>query len=101
MSRPNDVTEEDIARWDAAIDKDEAVPNQIKSSSFYRELLRAGMWLKESLQHLGCTEDLIARILFTAGTYSFGRDFWEAHLEILNAYKNNELIFEKDFDELN
>jgi hypothetical protein len=101
MSRPNNITDEDVKRWDQVIDCDGSIPENIKGSSFFRELLRAGVWLKESLQELNCPDDLIIRLQFTAGKYSFGRDLWEAHSEILNAYKNNELEFEKDPDELN
>jgi hypothetical protein len=101
MARPTTVTDIDIVRWDSMIDSDDSVPDHIKSSLFFRELMRAGVWLMESLEQLGCPSDLITRIQFTAGRYSFGRDAWDAHIEILNAYKNNELLFAEDPDELN
>jgi hypothetical protein len=47
-----------------------------------------------------CPESLILRIRWTAGALSFGRDIWKIHQDILQKYKDNELIFEEDPDEI-
>lgn len=96
--RPSEIAEEDIKRWDEIIQKDMTVQQLTKQAPLIKELCYAGCWLQEALQKLDCSSDLIIRIQYSAGRYSFGRDPWEAHAEVLEAYKNNELVFEEDID---
>lgn len=96
--KPSDVTEEDISRWNKLIEQDFQIQKLAKQSLLIKELCYAGFWLQESLIKLNCSPGLIVRIQYSAGKYSFGRDLWEAHAEVLEAYKNNELVFEEDMD---
>ncbi len=95
MKRPEFVTEEDIARWSKAIDED-TLAQSFAQFPAIREVCYAGAWLGEELEKLGCPEDLLVRIQFTAGRLSFGRDAWTAHQKVLEAYKNNELELEPE-----
>jgi len=101
MSRPEFVTNEDIARWSENIDNDPKLPVTLSSNPVIREVCYAGLWLCEELEKLGCPEELITRIQFTAGRAAYGRDPWEVHQELLNGYKNNELEYEVDPETLN
>lgn len=96
--RPDFITNEDIERWSKNIDMDPDLPKVFADSAIVRELCYAGLWLSEELEKLSCPEDLITRIQFTAGKLSYGRDAWETHQKVLEAYKNAELIFEDDPD---
>jgi hypothetical protein len=99
MSRPNFVTEQDIARWGANIDQDPMIPSEFAGISIMREVLYAGLWLAEQLDQLGCHPLLITRVQYTAGQLSYGRDPWEVAQEVLKAYKENDLVFEIDYNE--
>lgn len=99
--RPQFVTEDDLARWSKIYEEESRValsylPSTLLDSPLVKEVCFAGMWLCEELEKMGCASDKIIRIQFTAGEWSFGRDPWEAHQEALNAYRNNELIFEEE-----
>jgi len=96
--RPESVSNEDISRWDNIIDNDALVPEPVKKMAVIREVMYAGMWLAESLLSLGCPPEIAARIQFTAGSLSFGHEPWAVHQEVLDAYKNNQLEFEIDYD---
>lgn len=94
MSRPEFVTNEDIIRWSERIDQD--LPEHMVNNAIIREVCYAGQWLVEQLSDLNCPEDIIARIQYTAGQMSFGREPWTVHQILLEAFQNNELIFEED-----
>lgn len=98
MPRPNGITEEDIKRWDEKISNDPYVSKNVLKSELMKELCYAGCWLTEALIRLSCPDDLVQRILFSAGRYSFGRDIWAAHEEVLLAYQNDDLEYESDED---
>jgi hypothetical protein len=99
-NRPDFVTEEDTIRWDLQIELDN-IPKAIVDEPILVEVIYAGLYLIEQLRKLQCPEDYIFRIQYTAGAASFGRDPWEIHLEYLEAYRNNDLEFDADPDNLN
>ncbi len=98
--RPSFISANDIVRWSKEIDKDSYLTIEMKSSSLIREVCLAGLFLVEELKKISCPSNMIARIQWTAGKMSFGRDIWKIHQEILESYKNNSLTFEEDMDEM-
>jgi hypothetical protein len=100
MSRPEFITYEDTVRWDEQI-KHDNIEEEIAEEPLLIEVIYAGLWLVEELIKLKCPQDYIIRIQYTAGAASFGRDPWELHQYYLDAYKNNELEFDQDLDNLN
>lgn len=101
MTRPDFVTEEDITRWLDNMERDERLPKVLLDSPVIKEVCFAGLWLCERLEQLGCPDELIVRIQFTAGKLSFGREPWEVVQNLLDGYRNNELEFESDSSDLN
>lgn len=101
MSRPNFVNNEDILRWSEKIDSD--LPSDMADNAIIREVCYAGQWLVEKLFDLKCPLDIVSRIQYTGGRLSFGKDPWAVHQELLEAYQNNELVFEDEanFEDLN
>lgn len=103
--RPEFITEEDIARWEKNYEegtrKNPEIPSFLLDSPIIREVCYAGMWLAEELTKLGCADDMITRIQFTAGRMSFGRDPWAVAQQIMGAYRGNELNFENEPETLN
>lgn len=95
MIRPDFISEKDIERWSEVIDQD---PNMtfFKFSPTVREVCYAGCYLYEELKKLQCPDILIARIQWTAGKLSFGKNPWEVHQKIIEQYKNNKLVFENE-----
>ena len=55
-------------------------------------------WLTEQLVALQCPEECIARIQYTAGKLTFGRDIWTVFQEMVESYKLNKMEFEPDPD---
>ena len=103
MSRPENITAEDITRWDQIIEQDPllaTLPPSLVESPIIKEVCYAGLWLTERLEELSCPESIMLRIQFQAGRLSFGRDAWTVHQQILQDYKDNKLVFETDSDEL-
>lgn len=98
MPRPNFVTEEDISRWSENIDTDPGMPKSLATIPLIREVCYAGLWLCDELEKLECPDFLMIRIQDAAGRLSYGRDPWEVSEELLQRYKNDELIFEEDPD---
>jgi len=99
MSRPEFITEEDIARWSESIDNDPLLDKQLAQNPIVREVCYAGQFLAEKLRELDCSEDIIGRIMYTAGQLSFGQeDIWAVHQEILKEFIAGTLEFEKDSD---
>lgn len=96
MPRPDFITEEDILRWNKAIDSSPQIPKEMAQSALIKELCYAGIYLSEQLVNLKCPDSLIFRIQFSAGKASYGKDPWDVHLQFLEGYKNNELDFEED-----
>jgi len=101
MTRPKFITNEDITRWSNNIDQDPYISTAMRENETIREVCYAGLFLIEELEKLKCPNSLINRIQYTAGKLSFGRDIWEVHQDILEKYKNNELIFEEENNSLN
>jgi hypothetical protein len=98
MKRPEFVTDEDIERWSDNIDNDPNISLGLSQNPIIREVLYAGLWLHDELTKLNCPDDISARIRYTAGKISFGRDFWEIHQNMLEQYKNNQLVFEEELN---
>lgn len=96
MSRPDFITNEDIARWSKNLEEDESLSKELINSPIIREVCYAGLWLSEELEKLNCPNSIIVRIQYSAGKVSFSRDPWQVHQGFLEKYKNNELIFEND-----
>jgi hypothetical protein len=96
MPRPKFITEKDILRWSENIDTDPAFPKALSSVPIIREVCFAGLYLAEQLEKANCPDFLITRIQYFAGRLSFGRDPWDVSQEVLEKYKNNELLFEED-----
>ena len=94
MNRPDFVTNEQIIKWSENIENDEYISPEFAEQPLLKEVLFASLFLAEELEKLNCPNDLITRIQYTAGAYSYGADPWEISQEILNNYKNNKLIFE-------
>lgn len=94
------VSLECIKKYDLNINNDKAIRRDYKDNLLIREVCRAGLWLSEELEKSNCPQSMIVRIRWTAGKLSFGRDIWETHSQILEKYKNNELIFEEDLKEI-
>ena len=90
------VTEEKIAQYDKNIDEDTYLPSSLKKNPNIREVCRAGLYLYEELEKLNCPDSLITRIQWTAGKLSFNKDPWEIHSSMIEEYKNNSLVLEKD-----
>lgn len=101
MARPEFVTNDDILRWSENIDSDPSMTSTLTQNPIIREVCYAGLWLCEELEKLGCSEEMIARIQYTAGKLSFGREPWETHQMVLKGYQLNELEFEDDPSMLN
>jgi hypothetical protein len=102
MPRPSTISLDDLQRWDFTINSDSQLDPKWSSNPIFREVLYAGQYLSDQLRLLHCSETLIGQILYSAGQMSFGRkDPWEIHLEILQRYLNNSLIFEQDIVESN
>ncbi len=100
MPRPEFISDIQISEWNKIIDEDNILPKSMSSSSVIREVCYAGMWLSDELASLGCPQELIIRIQFTAGKMSFGRDPWEVSQMMYDKYKKNELIIEPEIDSL-
>lgn len=97
MSRPDFVTNEDIARWSDQIDSESEL-QVLAQFPLIREVCYAGLWLVEELRKLQCPEEYIVRIQYTAGRVSYGHEPWTVHQEFLERYRLGELEFEDDPD---
>jgi hypothetical protein len=96
--RPDFVTNEDIHRWSVNIRTDPAMKPYL-DQPIILEACYAGLWLCEELEKVGCADELIVRIQYTAGQLCYGqKDPWKVHQEMLDAYNKNELEFEIDYD---
>lgn len=99
MRRPDFVVDEDVERWSENIDNDPNMPKVYADNLIMREIMYAGMWLAEQLEKEGCNKILIAQLQYTAGALCFGNpDVWQVMQDMLDAYKNNELEFNIDYD---
>jgi len=100
MSRPTFITQDQIENWTEQIKSDPLFPHEEaerlggEHKEAFFESCFAGFYLAEELVKLSCPTELILRIQYTAGNLSFGRDPWEEHLKVLEAYKRGELLFE-------
>lgn len=81
MNRPDDVTEEDLARWRAQAERFGSPETPMIKKLFpafqigdYRERWCAGEWLHRQLDDLGCDSELASRICFAHGQMAFHVD---------------------------
>lgn len=95
------LTDEQLKKYDDNIDNDKNIPDLVKNDPTIREVCRSGLWLVEQLRQLKCPDEYVVRIQYTAGAGSFGREPWEVHMSYLQAYKDNDLEFELDLENLN
>lgn len=95
------LTQQQLQQYDLNIDNDPHLTEETKSNPTMRELCRAGLYLVDQLKTLQCPDAYIMRIQYTAGAASFGRDVWEVHKEFVRRYRDNELEFEQNVDDLN
>lgn len=91
MPRPQFITEDQIKNWDQKLDPQ---TSKWALTPALKELCYAGFYLSEKLKEENCPDELIARIQYTAGQLSFGKDAWDIHIEILENYYNQTLIIE-------
>ena len=97
MTRPEFVSNEDILRWSEKIDNDPLVPPELVEHPLIREVCYAGQWLNEKLVELDCQDDIIGRIMYTAGAICYGRpDPWIIHQNILQKFIEGTLEFENN-----
>lgn len=93
MSKPEFVTDEEIAELDRRIDAEisDTILDvaSLRQNTAAREVMRAGLWLTTELEKLGCNETLAFQFQYTFGQDSFGREPWELAQEMLNSYMNN------------
>lgn len=94
------LTQDQLLEFNKIIDDDQYLSQELKNTPVIREVCLAGLWLSKELEKLNCPQLLIVRIQWTAGNLSFGRDAWEVHQQILQKYKNQELTFAEDFQEV-
>jgi hypothetical protein len=99
MQRPEFVTTEDIDRWSETVDNDETLPPGFATEPLLREVIYASFWMAENLKKEKCSDELITRMQYTMGSLSFGHDPWEVAQEMLQAYKDNDIEFEVDYNE--
>ena len=96
MSRPNFITETDIARWSDILDQEQHISQDLLKIPQLRETCYAGLWLAEELSKLNCPHSIIGQIQWTAGKMSYTSDPWEVHQLILKEYMDNTLVFETE-----
>lgn len=96
MPRPDSVSNEDILRWNEIIEQDPNMTFDMADSAILLEVCYAGQWLREELIKLKCDNVLIGRIMYTAGGLSFGRDPWDVHQFVLQAYKDGAIEYENE-----
>lgn len=90
MSRPDFVTDEDIARWDQAIKPDsDSGFSLLAIFPGMKEVVYAGQWFAEEMTKLGVPEEKIVELAFVGGRLSFHKDPWEAHQELLDIFKKS------------
>jgi hypothetical protein len=71
-------------------------------NAIIREVCYAGQWMADKLIEMDCPDDLIGRMMFTAGRICFGRkDPWEVHQELHQQFVDGVLEFEEDEGNLN
>jgi hypothetical protein len=96
MSRPVEITEEDIKRWDLSIEKDPLTSSLLIIAPELKEMMRSSIWLAEQLDKLGATKDEIRDIQFSFGQKSVYvpldklssyKQFWDLAQKILEDYK--------------
>lgn len=96
MSRPDSVTNEDLARWDASLEVESDIPKVFLDNPITKEVCRSGLYLAEKLKELNCPDEIITRIQFTCGRMSFGRNPWDMATLLLKAYEDGTLTMADD-----
>lgn len=86
------VSHEQLAEIDVRIDSDQFLDPALAKNPVIREVCRAGQWMSDCLVKAGCEEEMIGRLVYTAGSLCYGRpDPWEVHRELLEKFAAGEL----------
>jgi hypothetical protein len=103
MPRPDNVTDKDMARWEAEQQEYEqehgspplSLLNQIVPQGFsppsHKEVWCAGCWLSRELKKLGATDQEIEEMGFANGQHLlFSTDVWQTSSKSLEDFKRGE-----------
>ena len=86
------VSDEQLVEIDARIDSDQFLDPALAKNPVIREVCRAGVWMSDCLVAAGCDEEMIGRLVYTAGSLCYGRpDPWKVHRELLGKFAVGEL----------
>ena len=86
MPRPDEVTDELIAEYDAEMDPKWAA--MLNAMPKLRESARAGCWVGDKLRDLGATEDEVERTCTAAGqVMAMSPDVWEVAKQVVARYE--------------
>lgn len=90
-TRPDFITDEQIAAWDDNIENDEALLETLSYDLINRpeikEVLYAGLWVAEELTKMGYDSTTVTDIQYAHGRQSFGNDTWQIAKIFVDAYK--------------
>lgn len=87
MPRPDEVTDEMVAGWNANLDANppEGIPPFMLNNPKVREVMYAGNWLGTKLKDAGVDDGMIERITFASGQKMvFADDPWDVAREALD-----------------
>ncbi len=93
--RPNDISDEDIQRWNSIIENDKAHITDVVIKETYNrpeviEVCLAGLWMAEQLSEMGVEDETIYEIQYQAGRLSVGRDPWEISKFFIESFKSSQ-----------
>jgi len=86
IKRPDSISQQDIECWDKQIENDPGLPKGFANDLEQKEVLYCGLWLHEQLYALGCDQETIDKLQYTAGSLSYGFNPWNIHQVTLAAY---------------
>lgn len=92
MPRPDAVTDEMVAEWDAEMDSNppEGLPEFMLQMPEIREVYYAGEWLSAELSRVGADEETRQKICFASGQKMvFAPDPWQVVEETVSEYSAN------------
>ena len=96
MPKPDNITNDMIEKWTETLKEDEMIISILEIPGA-KETLLAGIWFSEQLNKRNCPQNCILQLQYTGGKLSYGHnDPWEVHQKLLDAYDNNQLVFETD-----
>lgn len=78
------ISQQQLFEIDTCLDSDPLLDPALVKNPIIREVCRAGQWMAGQLTQAGCDEEMIGRLVYTAGSLCYGRsDPWEVHQELL------------------